>query len=251
MSPSWISSSEIFLNSSRIRPVLRKSRCRSSTKIKKMRPAASLVGRDGGSRMPSCGRRRRRRRDVVDAAAVGQRERDDLLLHAVFEDLEIVFLQVGDELAAVVADDDVGGDEIDARADDLLAGPRAPAARAAASASAPASAGPASSVNAHIVQVRSGNFACMARLYRAVVPPGAVGSRIFCIGCFSRPPRMARGPGLRLSTIRRRCNLSRSPPPAAPPPAPAAGDFPQRREHDLVLLQPRRDLSVGHPGVGV
>ena len=36
-----------------------------------------------------------------------------LLLDAVLEDLEVVLLQVGDELAAVVADDDVGGDQVD------------------------------------------------------------------------------------------------------------------------------------------
>ena len=59
-------------------------------------------------------RRRRRRRDVVAAAAVGQRERDELLGDAVLQHLEIVFLQVGDELAAVVADDHVGGDQFDA-----------------------------------------------------------------------------------------------------------------------------------------
>ena len=35
-------------------------------------------------------RRRRRRLHVVDAAAVGQHERDDLLLDAVFVDLELV-----------------------------------------------------------------------------------------------------------------------------------------------------------------
>jgi hypothetical protein len=53
MSPSWISSFEIFLNNSRMRPVLLKSMWRSSTKIMKMRPDASLVGRGGGSRMPA------------------------------------------------------------------------------------------------------------------------------------------------------------------------------------------------------
>ena len=57
--------------------------------------------------------RRRRQRLVVDAAAVGQHERHDFLLDAVFVDLELVLLQIGDELAAVVADDDVGRDDVD------------------------------------------------------------------------------------------------------------------------------------------
>ena len=56
----------------------------------------------------------RRRRDVIAAAAVGQRERHDFLRNAVFQDLEIVFLQVCDELTGVVANDDVGGDQFDA-----------------------------------------------------------------------------------------------------------------------------------------
>ena len=65
--------------------------------------------------------RRRRRGDVVAAPAVGQRERDELLLNAVLEDLEVFFLQVGDELAVVVADDDVRRDEFDARGEIGLA----------------------------------------------------------------------------------------------------------------------------------
>ena len=56
-------------------------------------------------------RRGRGRRDVVeDAAAVRQHERDDVLLHAVFVDIEVVLRQVRHELPAVVADDDVAGD---------------------------------------------------------------------------------------------------------------------------------------------
>ena len=44
-----------------------------------------------------------------------QHERRDLLLDAVLVDLELVGLDVGDELIALlVADDDVGRDEIDA-----------------------------------------------------------------------------------------------------------------------------------------
>src|SRR5262249_40653186 len=54
MSPSWMRFFEIFLNNSRMRPVFRKSRWRSSTKIRKIRPAASLVGRLCGRMIPSC-----------------------------------------------------------------------------------------------------------------------------------------------------------------------------------------------------
>ena len=68
--------------------------------------------------MPSSAARRGGGVDVVDAAAVRQHERHDVLLDAVLVDFEIVFLQVGDELALVVADDDVGRDEVDAAADD-------------------------------------------------------------------------------------------------------------------------------------
>ena len=46
----------------------------------------------------------------------------DVLLDAVFEDFEVVLLQVRDELPLVVADDDVGGDEVDAPPDDVAAG---------------------------------------------------------------------------------------------------------------------------------
>ncbi len=66
-------------------------------------------------------RRRRRRQHVVDAPAVRQHERDDLLLDAVLVDLELFGLQVGDELVApLIADDHVGGDEIDADAERRL-----------------------------------------------------------------------------------------------------------------------------------
>ena len=60
-------------------------------------------------------RRRRRRRDVEDASAVDQREGHEFLLHAVFEDLELFLLEVGDEQAAVIPGDDVHGDDVDAR----------------------------------------------------------------------------------------------------------------------------------------
>ena len=42
-----------------------------------------------------------------------ERERRNLLLDAVFVDLEIVLLQVGDELPLIVPGDDVGRHEID------------------------------------------------------------------------------------------------------------------------------------------
>ena len=62
-------------------------------------------------------RRRRRCLHVVDATAVREHERHDVLLHAVLEDLEVAGLQVRHELVPVVADDDVGRDEIDADAE--------------------------------------------------------------------------------------------------------------------------------------
>ena len=61
--------------------------------------------------------RGRRRLDVEHAAAVRQHERDDVLLDAVLEDLELVRLQIRDELIAFVADDHVGRDEVDADAE--------------------------------------------------------------------------------------------------------------------------------------
>ena len=64
--------------------------------------------------MPSCAGAGGGREQVVHAAAVDQRERRDVLLHAILEDLEIVLAQVGDELVGVVPDDDVHVDQIDA-----------------------------------------------------------------------------------------------------------------------------------------
>ena len=114
MSPSWSSSFEIFLNSSRTRPVLWNCRCRSSTKKTKMRPETSLVrGRAGGRMSPSGGGGGGGSQHVGHAAAVTDRHRRDVLLHAVLVDLEFFILQIGDEIAFVVADDDVGRDEID------------------------------------------------------------------------------------------------------------------------------------------
>ena len=78
-----------------------------------MRPAASFTGRDGGRMMPSRTGRRGRCLRLVHAAAVHERKRIELLLDAVLVDLEIVFREVGLELPAPVADDDVRADEVD------------------------------------------------------------------------------------------------------------------------------------------
>ena len=103
------------LKRSRMRPVLRKSRCRSSTMIRKMRPAASLRGRDGGRMMPSCvggggGASRLCTRppctsvnDVMSCLTPSSKTSKSSLR------------QVGDELVLVVPDDDVHGDQVDGR----------------------------------------------------------------------------------------------------------------------------------------
>ena len=74
--------------------------------------------------MPFLRRRRRGGLHVVDAPAVREHERHDVLLDAVLEDLELPGLQIRDELVAIVADDHVGGDEIDADAEGGLLGRR-------------------------------------------------------------------------------------------------------------------------------
>jgi hypothetical protein len=58
-------------------------------------------------------RRRRRRQDVGHTSAGHDRHRRDVLLHTVFENLEIFFLEVRDEIALLVANDDVVRHEID------------------------------------------------------------------------------------------------------------------------------------------
>ena len=88
--------------------------------MRKMRPVVSLRGRDGGQDDALLGRRRRRRQQVVHAAAVHQRERRDVLRHAVFEDLEVVLRQVRHELVLAVADDGVHGDQVDVDAEGRL-----------------------------------------------------------------------------------------------------------------------------------
>src|SRR5262245_16654507 len=55
-----------------------------------------------------------RRQHVDLPPAMDHRQRDDVLLDAVLEDLELAGLEVGDELSAGVADDDIGADQIDA-----------------------------------------------------------------------------------------------------------------------------------------
>ena len=55
MSPSCSSVLLIFLNRSRMRPVLWNCRCRSSTKKRKMRPEVSFTTLVGGRMMPSGG----------------------------------------------------------------------------------------------------------------------------------------------------------------------------------------------------
>jgi hypothetical protein len=84
-------------------------------------PPRRVVGRTRRRKDDSLLRGRgRRRRDVVAAAAVRQRERDHLLLDAILQQLELVFLQIGDELPAVVTHDHVGGDQLDAGANHLV-----------------------------------------------------------------------------------------------------------------------------------
>ena len=83
-------------------------------------------------------RRRRRSLHVVDASAVREHERRDLLLDAVFVDFELVGLDVGDELIALlIANDHVGRDEIDADPERGLS-LRPPAALGGAAPAAPA-----------------------------------------------------------------------------------------------------------------
>ena len=81
--------------------------------IRKMRPAASLRGRETGRMIPSCVGAGGGASRLVHAPAVDQRERGDVLLDAVFENLEVVFRQIGDELVLGVADDDVHVDQVD------------------------------------------------------------------------------------------------------------------------------------------
>jgi len=74
----------------------------------------SIVGRPRRWQDDAFLRRRRRRQQLVeDAASVHQGEGGNLLLDAVLEHLEFVFLQVGHELAAVVAGDDISRHEVD------------------------------------------------------------------------------------------------------------------------------------------
>ena len=55
----------------------------------------------------------RRQREVRHPAAVHEDERRDLLRHAVFVEIEVVFGEVGDELAPGIPGDDVVGHQVD------------------------------------------------------------------------------------------------------------------------------------------
>jgi ribose 5-phosphate isomerase B len=67
---------------------------------------------------PFLNRRRRRRERVVRAATVNQHHRRELLLLAVFEDVKVGGLQIGDELIGFrITNDDVGRHEVGARAE--------------------------------------------------------------------------------------------------------------------------------------
>ena len=81
-------------------------------------PSRRVVGRLAGRKDDALHRRRRRGRGfVVDPATMGEQKRDHVLLDAVFEDLEVSLLQIGDELPLVVADDHVRGDDVEASTD--------------------------------------------------------------------------------------------------------------------------------------
>ena len=81
-------------------------------------PGSVARGTRGRQQQPFlCGCRRRA--DLAeDAAAVREQEHDQLLPDAVFEDLEIILAERGHELPELVSHRDVGGDEIDAAAND-------------------------------------------------------------------------------------------------------------------------------------
>ena len=81
--------------------------------MRKMRPAASLRGRDVRQDDALLRRRRGWRLQVDHPAAVHQRHRRQVLFDAVLVDLDLVLRQVGYELVAAVAGDDVGRHQID------------------------------------------------------------------------------------------------------------------------------------------
>ena len=230
-----------------MRPVLRKSRCRSSTKIRKIRPAASLRRPRRRQDDAFLRRRRWRLRDVVDAPAVRQREGDQLLLDAVFENLELVFLEVRDELPAAVAHDRVGGNQLDAGADHLFGRRRARSWRCAggfwAPRGVPITSAPAS---AHGQINRGRVFTCMLRLYRGL-PSGL---------SLARPLAVARTDGVgppsspeadtSLGNSGSLPGESSESLPSAWPPAGSAvrGPFPRRRRRLRCPTTSRRDAST-------
>ena len=82
-------------------------------------PPRRIVGRLAGRQDDALHRRRWRGRGlVVHTAAVGEQKRDHVLLHAVFEDLEVSLFQVCDELSLVVADNHVRGNDVVPSPDD-------------------------------------------------------------------------------------------------------------------------------------
>ena len=208
-------------------------------------PAGGVVGRPRRRQDDAFLRRRRRRlRDVVDAPAVRQRERHELLLHAVFEDLELVLLQVRDELSAAVADDHVGGDQLDARADHLFGlpsvarclrlggrdsgrGPLRPSTSAIASA------------QGHISRGRV--FTCMLRLYRELASGLARRSN-------RRRRRLGRSrPVLGASRHRSASAPSRLDargPPDCPPGSAGRGRLPRRRRRRFWPTTSRSDANT-------
>ena len=115
MSPSWSSIVFIFSKSCLIRDVSRKFMCRSSTKNRKMRPAASLVGRSGGRMIPSCGA------GAGGACRLNVRPPCTSCTDAIScgtpssRTAELFLREIRDELAGAVADDDVGGHQVDER----------------------------------------------------------------------------------------------------------------------------------------
>src|SRR5262245_3208241 len=70
---------------------------------------------DGGHDDALGGWRRWSDEQVGHAAAVTERHRRDVLFDAVFEDLELVLLEVRNEIALLVSDDGVHGDQVDLR----------------------------------------------------------------------------------------------------------------------------------------
>ena len=65
-----------------------------------------------GRKTPSCSGDRRRRLLVVGPAAMAQHEGDDVLLHTVFVELEVLRFEIGNELSLRIANNDVERDQV-------------------------------------------------------------------------------------------------------------------------------------------